>query len=142
MPALRFICASAPCVALIDEQFESGQLSGYCSGAATKRPVRCSVCGPELPPTWLTSGTNHGACSLSHAAEAIVSPVCVSVSSWIWTAANCSATERRVSSAVMYSSSGTVCPLERATCPVQCVPPGALAVMLLKPSMTPPVALP
>jgi hypothetical protein len=43
----------------------------------------------------------------------------------------------------MYASSGTVVPFERATCPVQCSPsPAALDVMLTKPSITPPVALP
>ena len=53
LPAYRFIWARAPAVALIVEQSESGQASGYCSGAARKSSLRWRVCGPELPPTWL-----------------------------------------------------------------------------------------
>ena len=64
LPAYRFICASAPAVALIAEQSEWGHASGYCSGAATKRPLRWSVCGPELPPTWFGFGLGLGLVSV------------------------------------------------------------------------------
>ena len=112
------------------------------------RPVLCSVCGPVAPPTWFTIPTKSLACSFSHATFEMVCPVCVSVSSCSWMPPNCSRLPRRASSVVMYSSSGTVCPLEigrEALHPGQgwfASGPGARAVMFVLPSTMPPVALP